>query len=65
MTTKVDCTIVTLLGSYVPGYKVGGQLRSVANIVAALGEEFSFWILTLDRDLGDTLPYSSVVRGRI
>jgi glycosyltransferase involved in cell wall biosynthesis len=64
MTAKVDCTIVTLVGSYIPGYKSGGQLRSVANIVAALGEEFSFKILTLDRDLGDSMPYPGVAKNR-
>jgi glycosyltransferase involved in cell wall biosynthesis len=64
MTTKVDCTIVTLLGSYIPGYKAGGPIRSIANLVAALGEEFRFKILTSDRDLGDTLAYPGVIRGR-
>jgi glycosyltransferase involved in cell wall biosynthesis len=62
MTTKVDCAIVTLLGSYIPGYKAGGPIRSIANLVAALGEEFRFKILTSDRDLGDTVPYPGVVR---
>jgi glycosyltransferase involved in cell wall biosynthesis len=64
MTTKIDRPIVTLLGSYVPGYKAGGPIRSISNLVAALGEEFKFKILTSDRDLGDTLPYPGVVKGR-
>ena len=65
MTAKVDCTIVTLVGSYLPGYKAGGPIRSVANMVEALGEEFDFKILTMDRDLGDTAPYPSVGSGRL
>jgi glycosyltransferase involved in cell wall biosynthesis len=64
MTTKIDRTIVTLLGSYIPGYKAGGPIRSIANLVAALGEEFRFKILTSDRDLGERLPYSGVVKNR-
>src|ERR1019366_722955 len=64
MTAKTNCPIVTLLGSYIPGYKGGGPIRSVASIVAALGAEFRFKILTLNRTLGDTLPYPGAVRVR-
>jgi glycosyltransferase involved in cell wall biosynthesis len=64
MTTKSVCNVVTLLGSYIPGYKGGGPIRSIANLVAALGEEFRFKIITSDRDLGDRLPYPDVVRNR-
>ena len=62
MTNQPCRTIVTLMGFYLPGYKAGGPVRSVANLVDALGGEFSFRILTCDRDLGDTLPYPGVVR---
>jgi glycosyltransferase involved in cell wall biosynthesis len=33
----------------------------VENLVAALGEEFRFKIITTDRDLGDNLPYPGIV----
>lgn len=62
MTNQPCRTIVTLMGFYLPGYKAGGPVRSVANLVDALGGEFSFRILTCDRDLGDTLRYPGVVR---
>src|ERR1039458_9512088 len=52
--------ILTMVGSYVPGYKAGGPIRSIENLVAVLGEEFCFKILTLDRDLGDTSSYPGV-----
>jgi glycosyltransferase involved in cell wall biosynthesis len=64
MTTIVERNIVTLLGTYLPGYKAGGATRSVANMVAALGEELNFKIMTMDRDLGDTVPYPGVESGR-
>jgi glycosyltransferase involved in cell wall biosynthesis len=50
-----------LVGTYLPGYKAGGPLRSVANLVATLGEEFDFKIVTLDRDLGDKAPFPGIV----
>lgn len=59
-----DRTIVTLLGSYIPGYKAGGPTRSIANLVANIGEEFKFKIITLDRDHGDVSPYPEIARNR-
>jgi glycosyltransferase involved in cell wall biosynthesis len=52
--------IFTLLGYYLPGYKAGGPIRSIANLVAVLGREFCFRIVTSDRDLGDTSAYPGV-----
>ncbi len=54
--------VAVLVGHYLPGSKGGGPIRSVANLVAALGEEFDFRILARDRDLGDTLAYANVPR---
>jgi glycosyltransferase involved in cell wall biosynthesis len=57
-------TILTLVGFYLPGYKAGGPIRSIENLVAALGEEFHFRIVTLDRDLGDQPSYQGVEANR-
>jgi glycosyltransferase involved in cell wall biosynthesis len=59
-----QATILTLLGTYLPGYKAGGPLRSIENLVAAVGGEFHFRIVTLDRDLGDSLPFPGIVANR-
>ena len=45
--------ILIFVGYYLPGYKGGGALRTIVNLVQHLGEEFDFWIVTRDRDLGD------------
>src|SRR5271167_3077843 len=58
-----NCVLV-LAGACMPGYKAGGLIRSIANLVAALGEEFDFRIVTVDRDLGDKVPYPGVVTNR-
>lgn len=42
---------------YLPGYKAGGPIRSIANLVDALGDEFDFRIVTSDRDATDVEPY--------
>lgn len=55
---KKDVLIV--MGRYLPGYKDGGPVRSIKNLVDYLGEEYNFRILTCDRDHGDTEPYQSI-----
>ena len=45
---------------YLPGFKGGGPIRSIANLVAALSEDFDFFILTSDRDHGDKEAYPGI-----
>lgn len=52
--------LLTFLGSYLPGYKAGGPIQSLVNMVDRLGDEYSFKIVTQDRDLGDSCPYSGI-----
>lgn len=62
--TERKTTVLVFLESYLPGFKAGGPLRSIENLVGALGEEFQFRIITLDRDLGDKVPYPVVAVNR-
>lgn len=48
---------------YLPGFRGGGPVRSLVNLVQALGAEMDFRIITRDRDEGAGQPYSSVVPG--
>ena len=52
--------IVVLVDWYLPGYKAGGPIQSVANIVGHLKDEFDFSIITSDTDLHADEPYSSI-----
>jgi|SRR5712664_394495 len=52
--------ILTFVRYYLPGYKSGGLVRSIANTVDHLGDEFDFNIITADRDSGDTKPYPNI-----
>ena len=54
-------TVLTLVGAYLPGYKWGGPVRTLANLVDRLGEEFRFRIITSDRDMLDRGPYGGVM----
>ena len=53
-------TVLVLAGHYLPGFKYGGPVRTLANLVERLGDEFLFRVVTSDRDLGDLEPYPDV-----
>ena len=53
--------ILTVTDGYPPGFKGGGPIHSVSNLVTALnGKEFEFCVLTRDRDHTDKVPYREV-----
>lgn len=58
--TKRRPVILTLVAHYLPGYKAGGPIRSISNLVAALSNTYDFRIITSDRDLGDKRAYSGL-----
>ena len=43
-----------------PGVKAGGPIRSVDGIVQALNPNIDIWLITSDRDLNDSEPYSGI-----
>jgi glycosyltransferase involved in cell wall biosynthesis len=52
--------ILSFVGYYLPGYKSGGPIRTMSNMVNRLGDVFNFSIVTSDSDLGDSTPYRNV-----
>jgi len=52
--------ILLFVSHYLPGYKAGGPLRTISNMVEQLGHEFDFWIVTRDRDQGDVGAYENI-----
>lgn len=52
--------ILTFIGSYLPGYKAGGPVRTIVNMVDSLADDHLFKIITIDRDLGDKQSYSNI-----
>lgn len=55
--------ILTFVRCYLPGYKAGGPLRTISNMVEALGDDLDFRIVTSDRDATDTEPYPGIAHG--
>lgn len=60
MIKSTNPIILTFSGHFIPGYRGGGPIRTIASLVEALGDEFNFKIVTLDRDLGCNEPYLGI-----
>lgn len=55
--------ILILVKHYEPAFRLGGPIRSVVNLVAALHKEFEFKIVCLDRDFRETRPLDGIEEG--
>lgn len=54
-------TIILVLNQYyLPGYKSGGPIRTIANMVNVLSDDFDFYIFTSDRDAIDMEVYPGI-----
>jgi len=52
--------ILVFSGTYIPGYKGGGPIRSLENIFNQLSEDVDFYLVTSNRDVGDKKPYKGI-----
>lgn len=53
-------TILVFIDWFLPGYKAGGPVRSLANLIDHFGSRYQFFIITRDTDYCEQTPYSSV-----
>lgn len=58
-TTLNKPIILIICNYYLPGYKAGGGLRTLAHMVERFGEKFDFRVITRNHDL-DEIPYTEV-----
>jgi glycosyltransferase involved in cell wall biosynthesis len=49
---------------YLPGYRAGGPVRSLSNLVRALGSTYDFRIVCFDRDHGSDQRYTNIEIGK-
>ncbi|MDB4948261.1 MAG: glycosyl transferase, group 1 [Gemmatimonadetes bacterium] len=54
-------TVLVLTEFYLPAYRVGGPVRSLANLVERLGDRIRFRIVATPFDLGGTEPLPGIV----
>ena len=52
--------ILIFIDWFLPGYKAGGPVRSMANMVEYLASEYDFFIVTRNTDYLETEPYKDI-----
>lgn len=52
--------ILIFIDWYKPGFKAGGPIRSISNLVSQLYTDYEFYIITRDTDYLETTPYSTI-----
>jgi glycosyltransferase involved in cell wall biosynthesis len=52
--------IAVLIDWYLPGNKAGGPVKSVYSMLNVLKDEFNFFVITTNHDLGSSIPYKNV-----
>ncbi|MCW3807481.1 glycosyltransferase family 4 protein [Plebeiibacterium marinum] len=52
--------ILIFIDWFLPGYKAGGPVRSMANMVEYLKDEYEFFIVTRNTDYTETTPYDGI-----
>lgn len=53
--------VLVFAGFYLPGFKGGGPIRTIANMIDQVGDEIQFSLYTNDRDLGESTAYASIM----
>lgn len=52
--------ILIFIDWYKPGFKAGGPIRSISNLVSQLSTHYEFYIITRDTDYIETTPYPNI-----
>lgn len=45
---------------YLPGYRAGGLVSALSNLIELVGDEFDFYVFTRDKDFNDACPHAGV-----
>lgn len=53
-------TILVFISHFIPGYKSGGPVRTITNMLNLLSKDYNFLIITNDKDLLDNKPYENI-----
>ena len=53
-------TILVFISHFIPGYKSGGPVRTISNILNLLSKDYNFLIITNDKDLLENKPYENI-----
>lgn len=58
--SSVKKKVLIMAGYYIPSVKGGGPIQSIKNLVDNLSDKIDFYIVAVDRDLGDNKPFENI-----
>ncbi len=61
---KTKPRILIFCDWFEPGFRAGGPIRSISNIISSLSDKLELFIITSDRDLGDKNGYEGITVNR-
>ncbi len=64
MNGRTMSRILVLVDYYLPGWRAGGPIPSIRNMIAQLGDRYEFSLLTRDHDHTQTEPYRGLEANR-
>ncbi len=53
-------SVLIFVEYYLPGFKAGGPIRSIQNLIRVSADQFCYSVITRDRDIKDTVPYKGI-----
>ena len=53
--------ILVFIDWFLPGYRAGGPIRSCANMIEHLKDEFDFSVITRNSDYCEMVSYSGII----
>ena len=56
----MNLKLLIFIDWYKPGFKAGGPIRSISNLVNYLSDKLDIYIITRDTDYLETIPYSTI-----
>jgi glycosyltransferase involved in cell wall biosynthesis len=60
-TPEASMRILIFMKTYLPGFKSGGPVRAISNMIETLAGTLNCFVVTHDRDVGDTTHYPNIV----
>jgi glycosyltransferase involved in cell wall biosynthesis len=56
--------ILVSTDTYLPGFKGGGPVKTIKNLIDLLNKDYSFYVITSDRDIGDKDEYEGIEKNK-
>lgn len=61
MTAAKKPKVLIFIDWFSPGYKAGGPVRSMVNLIEHLVDDYDFYVVTRNSEYGETVPYNGIV----